>query len=111
MYSITSAGAIHAFMVIGVACPTYSITDAAQDEDGAGATSSVTGEGAVKVTVCAGAPPISFTGAGVARVTSGAGATPSVIASGSSHETAGCGRHVFRSLKQRYQVSLARTCT
>ena len=35
----------------------YSITDAgaAQEEDGAGATSSVTGEGAVKVTMCAGA--------------------------------------------------------
>ena len=56
MQSITGAGAKFAFTVTGVAGATYSITDAdaAEDEDGAGATSSVTGAGVEKVPIEAG---------------------------------------------------------
>ena len=66
MYSITGPGATCAFTVTGVAGATYSITvvGAAQDEDGA--TSSVTGEGVVKVTECAGAA-CSITGVALHR--------------------------------------------
>ena len=66
MYSITCAGATCKFTVTCVAGDTYSITDtgAAQDEDGAGATSAVTGEGAVKVTLCAGAACLIGAGVG-----------------------------------------------
>ena len=57
MNSITGAGATFSFTVTGVEGAAYSIADAgaAQDEDCAGATSSVTGGGAVKVPVDAGA--------------------------------------------------------
>ena len=106
MYSITGAGAAYVLTVTGVAGATYSITDAgaAQDEDGAGATSWVTGEGAVKDVQSA---AYSITGAGVARVTSGAGATCSITGAGavwttgtgrsSTLEVCGnrCGRHIF----------------
>ena len=53
MYSIIGEVATFSFTVTGVESATYSIADAgaAQDEDGAGATSWVTGVRAVKVTL------------------------------------------------------------
>ena len=77
MCAITGAGATYAFTVSGVAGATYSYHWSWCCTGDGGCQSSVTGEGAVKVTACAGAA-YSITGAGVATVTSSAGATFSI---------------------------------